>query len=376
MIERQLPAARRRPTRPVRASHPGAIGVSGYRFRRPSPRWSLLALLLASACMTPSTMTPSTRHQRATYQPPQTVSGRQTFAAGSLPPEREVELLRDARTPAGLLRRAWLQLELHRYQDARDSSAAVLYAPHKPSANDESFARYLRAEAFRRQGQPERGRFDRARARELAFDPELQRRLQPERAAPEPTASPWGRLSIQPRDAWQPRPANRRKLDPMQRPSRVTIHHSAMYFRETRPRAAAAQIARIQREHMQNRGYGDIGYHFLIDPSGRIWEGRALRWQGAHASGANNVGNIGICLLGNFVRDADGQGPSRAQITAMEHLVVRLMQHYRFGPEALYCHSDFKATACPGPRMRPLVRQLARRLRASGSLLARAEDDE
>ena len=125
---------------------------------------------------------------------------------------------------------------------------------------------------------------------------------------------------------------------------------------------------------MNNRGYGDIGYHFLIDPSGRVWEGRELRWQGAHASGDNNIGNIGICLLGNFVRERNGQGPTSDQIRSMEQLVVSLMQRYRMRPSALYCHSDFKSTACPGPRMAPIVKQFAQQLKAGG-YVAEEEDE-
>jgi len=35
----------------------------------------------------------------------------------------------------------------------------------------------------------------------------------------------------------------------------------------------------IQRDHMDAKGWGDIGYHFRIDPSGRVLEGRELLWQ-------------------------------------------------------------------------------------------------
>lgn len=302
---------------------------------------------------------------RSTYTAPTTVSARSIFATGQLPPETEVEHLRYARSAPAMLRRAWLELKLRKPEASLDSSAQVLYAAAKPTANEESFARYLRSEAFRMQGNKGRGTFDRDRARELALDPELQRRLLPEVQAPRQERPTWGRLAVQRRSTWRPLPPNRGNLDPMQRPRRVTIHHSAMYFRDTRPRAAAAQIGKIQREHMRNRGYGDIGYHFLIDPSGRVWEGRELRYQGAHASGDNNIGNIGICLLGNFIqRHRDGQGPTDAQVRSMEQLVVQMMQRYRFGGDAVYCHSDFKNTACPGPRMKPIVRRFARQLQA------------
>ena len=101
-----------------------------------------------------------------------------------------------------------------------------------------------------------------------------------------------------------------------------------------------------------------------------------MRYQGAHASGSNNIGNIGVCLLGNFVRQKQGQGPTSAQIESMEGLVMQMMQHYGFGGESLFCHSDFKNTACPGTRMQPIVRLFARQLKRNPRILATEEDDE
>ena len=331
------------------------------RAHRPTTYSALLLLMLTLAgCLS------TARQTWPTYSEPTTVSSRSIFAKGQLAPEIEVQHLANARTTPALLRRSWLELQLQQPQTALGTSAQVLYAANKPSANDESFARYLRAEAFRIQGDNKRGNYDRRRARDLALDPELQRRLLPAVLSPTPSRGPvWGQVAIEPRNSWQPLAPNRSNLDRMQQPRRITIHHSAMYFRDTRPRAAAAQIGKIQREHMQNRDYGDIGYHFLIDPSGRIWEGRELRYQGAHASGSNNIGNIGICLLGNFMRQQqDGQGPTNAQVQSMEQLVMQMMRQYRFGGDALFCHSDFKNTACPGPRMQPIVKQLAKQLQA------------
>jgi N-acetyl-anhydromuramyl-L-alanine amidase AmpD len=168
---------------------------------------------------------------------------------------------------------------------------------------------------------------------------------------------------IQPRSAWHARSPDRGNVEPMSKIDRVTIHHSAMYFRDTTPATCATQIQQIQREHMNGRSYGDIGYHFLIDPSGRIWQGRELRYQGAHASGTNNVGNIGVCMLGNFVRGRGGQGPTPQQVQSMRRLVASLMVQYHFGPDGIHRHSDFKVTECPGALMEPVVAQMVRDLR-------------
>jgi hypothetical protein len=283
-------------------------------------------------------------------------------------PEREVELLQPFRTAPALLRRAWLNLLLHRPQLAIDAAAEVLYGAVKPSANEEAFARWLRAEAYTQQGVPARGDYDRERAAELAIDPGLRQRLggtrpRADEAREEPPLAS-DRLVVQPRSAWNARAADRANVEPMTPIRRLTVHHSALYFRDTRPATCAAQIQLIQNDHMRNRGYGDIGYHFLIDPAGRIWQGRELRWQGAHASGRNNVGNVGICVLGNFVRGRNGHGPTAAQVQSLRLLTRAVMQRYGFGPDGIYCHSDLKATDCPGPLMEAVVAEMVRDLRS------------
>ncbi len=90
--------------------------------------------------------------------------------------------------------------------------------------------------------------------------------------------------------------------------------------------------------------YGDIGYHFVIDPYGRLFEGRDLRYQGAHANGDNNVGNIGICLIGNFEKEK----PTQAALDALEREIGALRQKYDIPRSRVYGHRELRATECPG----------------------------
>lgn len=326
-------------------------------------RWSLsVVLLLVSACAAPG---PRTAPRDGAV--PRAVSATTILAEPAGDPAQELELLARHRTIPARLRAAFLELRLGEPAAAIDATAEVLYGPVRPSANEEAFARYLRALAYARKGTPGYGNYDLERARALALDPELQRRLReiaPATEAPDPVSL--ADLAVQPRSAWRAAAPNRRDLEPMGRPTRLTIHHSAVYFRDTKTATSAAQIQRIQRDHMQSSGWADIGYHYLIDPAGRVWQGREVRWQGAHAEGRNNVGNIGICVLGNFVRGRTGQAPSRAQVAALRALVQDLLQRYDFGADAIYCHRDFKPTECPGPLLQPAVVQLARELGQRG----------
>lgn len=273
----------------------------------------------------------------------------------------EFEELAPLRTDAARLRRAWIELEQGRHQGAIDGCALVLYGADRPSPQAEALARYIRAEAFARRGEPERGSYDRQRALELALDPALRERIGSSGAAVAAAQpAPAARLAVQGRAAWQPDPPIASRLEPMGRIFRLTVHHSAMLFRSTSPQACAAQLRQIQHNHMRNpdRRYGDIGYHFLIDPAGRVWEGRELRWQGAHARDDNNRGNIGICVLGNFIHG--GQTPNDAQLHSLQSLVHGLADAHAIAPRQIHNHSDFVVTECPGPFLEPFVARLVR----------------
>lgn len=54
----------------------------------------------------------------------------------------------------------------------------------------------------------------------------------------------------------------------------------------------------IKKWHLQ-RGFNDVGYHFVIKLDGTIELGRPLNKIGAHVSG-NNTGSIGICYIGGL----------------------------------------------------------------------------
>ena len=101
-------------------------------------------------------------------------------------------------------------------------------------------------------------------------------------------------LGIVSRSQWGASPAVPARLTPLKGSwSRITVHHSVDTLSSdgsgTLPESMEV-VRKIQSYHQQdpNLQWGDIGYHYLIDSAGRIFEGRELRWQGAHAGGINN----------------------------------------------------------------------------------------
>lgn len=120
----------------------------------------------------------------------------------------------------------------------------------------------------------------------------------------------------------------------------ITIHHTAT---SNNYRDAAYEIRSIQRFHMYGRGWCDIGYHFIIDRNGSIYECRPLWAVGAHVKG-HNYGNIGISLLGNY-EEID---MSEEQFRALISLVAWLCWKYNIPVDNIKGHRDYASTKCPG----------------------------
>lgn len=80
-----------------------------------------------------------------------------------------------------------------------------------------------------------------------------------------------------------------------------------------------AQVRIIQEYHAATKGWGDIAYHYLIDPNGVIYEGRKGGDDviGAHAYGFN-YGTMGISFLGNF----NEVSPTQAALNSAKKLIA------------------------------------------------------
>jgi len=173
-------------------------------------------------------------------------------------------------------------------------------------------------------------------------------------------------LAIIPRSEWGARPARTDRMTPLRGTwSRITVHHSAESSSDPNGGSladSASTLLRIQKYHTRDPSHlwGDIGYHFLIDSSGRIFEGRSLEWQGAHAggvNGTNNRQNIGICMLGDYAHGS----PRPAALKSLELLLEDLRARYRIPASRVYPHREFGTTICPGPALTQWIDAYRRR---------------
>lgn len=182
----------------------------------------------------------------------------------------------------------------------------------------------------------------------------------PERAAPPLRKYPLraensGPITALSRNRWQAQSPRTARLNPMGGVNRITVHHEGnpKPNYDVTPAQVAASLRNIQAAHFRTLKAGDIGYHYIIDRQGMVWQGRDIRYQGAHSSGANSH-NVGIMCLGNF----NLQRPTGMQIAALERLTMALAGGYGVPPSRIYGHRELKSTACPGKYLFDHVRRI------------------
>ncbi|MFH5823439.1 N-acetylmuramoyl-L-alanine amidase [Georgenia sp. AZ-5] len=171
----------------------------------------------------------------------------------------------------------------------------------------------------------------------------------------------------------------------------MTVHHTVTSNDDPDPEAT---VRAIYRYHAVDRGWGDIGYHYLIDEAGVVYEGR---WSGttsascegavgadgsdfAHEDGTDrvvtaahtagrNAGHLGVALLGEFTdHPSRGADPTPGAVNALEDLLAELALRHGLDPlakvdyvnpvsggratvDTIGGHRDHAGTDCPGERL-------------------------
>lgn len=135
--------------------------------------------------------------------------------------------------------------------------------------------------------------------------------------------------------------------DPWANGVTLVIHHTAGAAPKASKLAEQQEIRSIQRMHQRSNGWADIGYNYVIMPSGRVYEGRGYGVRGAHTKD-HNTGTIGVSFAGNY----ETSRPTLRSLVAYRLLVRRLRKHgavisrmtgHRFMPG--------QSTACPGKNL-------------------------
>lgn len=167
--------------------------------------------------------------------------------------------------------------------------------------------------------------------------------------------------SVVERESWCP--DGKCPLNPNPTATTVThliVHHSA----GTNVSNDWASVVRsIWNFHVVGNGWSDVGYNYLVDPNGVIYEGRGNDVLGAHFCG-NNTGTMGTCMLGDFteITPTDTAMASLAKLLAWKACENSLFttgttfhsSSAKFLP-TISGHRDGCATSCPGNAFYPML---------------------
>ena len=97
--------------------------------------------------------------------------------------------------------------------------------------------------------------------------------------------------------------------------------------------------------HVNERGWSDIGYHYVVLLDGTVDKARPVERQGAHVRG-HNKGSIGICYIGGCDADMNPKDTrTDLQKESLTELISYLMDSYE--DATLHGHNEFSSKACP-----------------------------
>lgn len=111
------------------------------------------------------------------------------------------------------------------------------------------------------------------------------------------------------------------------------------------PEGKDYSVDTIRQWHLQ-RGFSDIGYHYVIYRDGSIHRGRDESIIGAHCTG-HNTNSIGVCYVGGCA--SDGKTPKDTRTTEQKQSLVKLLKELKtkYPQASIHGHRDFAAKACP-----------------------------
>lgn len=119
-------------------------------------------------------------------------------------------------------------------------------------------------------------------------------------------------------------------------PSHLIIHHSAGFSSAPDYKQVMAYYWDF---HVNTNGWDDIGYNWLIDPNGVIYEGRGSNTLAAHFS-CMNSNTLGICMIGNYVSNP----PSDTALKSLEAVLAYEAYQNNIDPDGMSYHSTSQLT--------------------------------
>lgn len=180
----------------------------------------------------------------------------------------------------------------------------------------------------------------------------------PPTTAPSTTVVPAVRLDVICRAAWgarEPSPGMQsHTID------RMTLHHTAVRLDDNRE--SPNRIRGHQSFH-QSEGFSDLAYHFLVDRSGNVFEGRPWQYAGETFTEYDPDGHFLVCCEGDY----GSQKPGAQQLKSVSSLFAWAAREFGIDPSEIGGHRDYAATSCPGDHLYERLSEI----RSEAALLAR-----
>lgn len=162
-----------------------------------------------------------------------------------------------------------------------------------------------------------------------------------------PHAAPWPGLQLVTRDQWGARAWREPNGSiPYAGPRQgVKIHYLGSPYTFGDHSGCPAYVRKIQAEHMDNNGWSDIGYSFVVCEHGVVFEGRGLtRRNSANGDVPLNEAHYAVCAL---LGSSGSTEPTPEQLNGLRDAIEYCQQHGPAGPE-IKGHKDGYSTDCPG----------------------------
>lgn len=124
----------------------------------------------------------------------------------------------------------------------------------------------------------------------------------------------------------------------------IIVHCSAT------PEGKDYTVDQIRKWHL-DRGFSDIGYHYVVYRDGSIHKGRAERISGAHTSGYNSR-SIGVCYIGgcDAVTNPNwSKCPKDTRTPEQKAALIKLLKELKakYPKATIHGHREFANKACP-----------------------------
>jgi len=206
-------------------------------------------------------------------------------------------------------------------------------------------------------------------------------------AVPARTLSIAGSPALTPRSAWGANESIRRGGTTYAPNVRFALVHHTAGSNSYTAAQSAAMVRAIQTYHVKGNGWNDLGYNFLVDKYGQVFEGRyggvERNVVGAHAEGFN-TGSVGVAVLGTY----GATKPTAKSLEAIAAVLAWRLDVAHVDPlqrlswisggnarfpsgtpvplGAISAHRDTGFTACPGNALYAQLPAIARRAAAIG----------